>query len=144
MAVTMSSATVNQDLRNSMQNMEVDSSFQSGGATGGLFGGESLAGITPNFATNVTSAIEDYISGVNNILEKMTGVQNNVAFKGAGVEQSLNSFIEKVKTVSLEFTDALKNAETQIINEVASVYGTQDTDISGDLHSDASSLGKLG
>ena len=152
MAISMSGATVETGERDSLLSSTVDTSVTSGGATAntqatgflGLGGreatGAALAGVTADFAKNVTTEIDSYCTSVNECIDKLSQVEVNTAFKGSGIEAALNNFIESVKAVAKSYTNKLKNAETEIVNSVAQAYQTQDTDISGDLGSDASTL----
>lgn len=148
MAITMSDATIDDSARQNLHSTQLDGGIVSGtivdipmGGISELFNpSESLAGITPSFATNVSSAIEDYCSNINGIIGKLEAVESSSAFKGSAIEGSLVKFIESVKQVSLNWVTALKNAEQQIIQQVQKAYETQDTDISGNLNSDASTL----
>lgn len=150
MAITMSDATIDDSARQTLHSTELDGGIMpipgvgnpipGGGFFDHLIPGESLAGITPSFATNVSSAIEDYCSNINGIIGKLEAVESSSAFKGSAIEGSLVKFIESVKQVSLNWVTALKNAEQQIIQQVQKVYETQDTDISSNLNSDASTL----
>ena len=147
MAISMSGATVTTDTRDELLASSIDSSITSGGAspnmqaTGflGLGGkeatGAALAGITASFASN------EYCTTIDNAIEKLSQVDVNTAFKGTGIEGALNNFIESVKTVAKDYTNKLKAAETEIVNSVAQAYQAQDTDLTGDLGSDAAQLG---
>lgn len=152
MAISMSGATVQDSARQALLSKSVNGSLTEGGATlntettGGLFNreevttGAALAGVTASFATNVTAKIEEYISGIDGIIDELTNVANNVAFQGEGLEAALNNFVGGVKEVAKNYTKALKDAENQIINSVSAAYKTQDTDVSGNLGSDQSTL----
>ena len=147
MAITMSDATIDDSARQTLHSTQLDGGIMPGigDFAGNAFGevldpSESLAGITPSFATNVSSAIEDYCSNINGIIGKLEAVESSSAFKGSAIEGSLVKFIESVKQVSLNWVTALKNAEQQIIQQVQKAYETQDTDISSNLNSDASTL----
>lgn len=150
MAITMSGAKVETDERDSLLSSSIDQTITDGGAapntSGGAFGfgatesGASLAGVTESFAQNVTAKIETYITDVNTAVDELSTVEVNQAFKGAGLEAALNNFVESVKGVAKNYTDKLKRAEDQIINSVAAAYATQDSDLSENLGSDASSL----
>lgn len=153
MAISMSGATVTTDTRDELLASSIDNSITSGGAspnmqpTGflGLGGkeatGAALAGITASFASNVSSRIDEYCTTIDNAIEKLSQVDVNTAFKGTGIEGALNNFIESVKTVAKDYTNKLKAAETEIVNSVAQAYQAQDTDLTGDLGSDAAQLG---
>lgn len=147
MAITMSNATIDDSARQALHSTQLDGGIMpgfgdfAGGALGEVLDpSESLAGITPSFATNVSSAIEDYCSNINGIIGKLEAVESSSAFKGSAIEGSLVKFIESVKQVSLNWVTALKNAEQQIVQQVQKAYETQDTDISSNLNSDASTL----
>jgi len=150
MAISMSSATVDQSERENLLSSNVDSSVTAGGATantsGGFFGlgakesGASIAGITEDFAKNVKKEIDTYIEDINTEVESLSNPEVNQAFKGAGVEGALKNFVNSVKQVAKDYTNRLKVAEQQIIDSVGAAYVTQDTDISGNLKSDSGSL----
>lgn len=148
MAITMSGATVDTTERDALLSSTVDAGVTSGGATlntGGLFGlggttGATLAGVTASFASNVSTAIDEYCAEVDAKVEELSQAEVNTAFKGSAIEAALNNFIESVKTTAKSYTSKLKAAESEIINSVAKAYETQDTDISGNLASDGSTL----
>lgn len=135
MAVTMSGATVDQSSRQTLlgQNVEI-STF-----SGGIYG-KKLAGITAEFAKAVTTCIDTYVGNVEDEIKKLQGVAVNQAFRGSGIELALNSFVENVENVALNYVAGLKNAEIQIINSVEQVYTTQDSDISGNVKTDGGNL----
>ena len=148
MAVTMSGATVDTTERDALLSSTVDAGITGGGATlntDGFFGrgattGAKLAGVTASFASNVSSAIDDYCAEVDAKVEELSKAEVNTAFKGSAIEAALNNFVESVKTTAKSYTSKLKAAESEIINSVAKAYETQDTDISGNLASDGSTL----
>lgn len=148
MAITMSGATVDTTERDALLSSTVDAGVTSGGATlntGGPFGlggttGATLAGVTASFASNVSTAIDEYCAEIDAKVEELSQVEVNTAFKGSAIESALNNFIESVKTTAKSYTSKLKEAEAEIINSVAKTYETQDTDISGNLASDGSTL----
>ena len=143
MAISMSGATVETGERDSLKSSSVDVSIAGNspeyGAVG-YFAGATLAGVTADFATSVSEKIETYCTEVNNKVEELSTVEVNQAFRGTEIETALNNFIESVKAVAKSYTDKLQAAETEIINSVAQAYQTQDTDLSGNLKSDSSSL----
>jgi uncharacterized protein YoxC len=152
MAITMSSATVNTSLRDSLLSSEVDSSVTNGGEeantqkTGGWFSGETettgaaLAGITSEFAKNVTNKIEEYKTNVNDKLAKLQGVESNVAFQGTAVQEALTNFVNSVRRVAVNYLSRLEAAEKEIINSVDAAYSKQDTELSSNMKSDAGTL----
>ncbi len=148
MSITQSGATVDTTERDALLSSTVDAGVTSGGATlntGGVLGlggttGANLAGVTASFASNVSTAIDEYCAEIDAKIEELSQVEVNTAFKGSAIESALNNFIESVKTTAKSYTNKLKEAETQIVNSVAKAYETQDTDISGNLASDGSTL----
>lgn len=152
MPITMSGATIDTSERDSLLTSTVDTSVVSGGASAntrgtgflGLGGqeatGAALAGVTADFAKNVSAAIDEYKTAVTTALGKLENVESNEAFKGAGVTAALSRFVESVKKVGNDYIDRLSSAETQIINSVQAAYSTQDTDLSGSLNADAGNL----
>lgn len=147
MAISMSSVKVETGERDSLLSSSIDSTIAAGETLnkGGFSGtgaatGATLAGVTSSFASNVSKEIDSYCEEVDRAIEQLSKVETNQAFKGAGLEQALNNFIESVKSVAKSYTTKLKSAETEIISNVAKAYETQDTDLSGNLGSDASSL----
>lgn len=144
MAITMSGATVDQSARESLRSSYVEGI--SGGETANrtFFGGAtgaSLAGITDSFATHVSSAIDEYVEKIINDLNKLESVNSQVAFKGAAVNAALSRFVTAVKEVSISYTNKLKEAETEIVNNVHTAYQSQDADLSGNLDADSGALG---
>lgn len=146
MAISMSGATVDMTERDKLLSSSVDASGSYGGeiANTNWFGtmtGKTLAGVSPSFAANVASAIDNYAETVmTNLNNVQTAVDSGVAFKGEGISKALDSFIASVKDVSISYLNKLKDAETQIINSVQKAYETQDTDLSSNLGSDGSNL----
>lgn len=153
MAISMSGATVDTSERDSLLTSTVDTGVIAGGETanvsGGFFGavfgaeasGADIAGITESFAANVTRAIDSYKSDVQSKLDQLQAVESNSAFQGAAISKALANFVTSVRDVGTDYLNRLSSAETQIINSVAAAYKTQDTDLSGNLGSDAGSIG---
>ena len=158
MAVTMSNATIDNTERESFLNSEVDTSVTAGGAQlntvtnreGGIFGlfgrdvtsttGAKLAGVTPQFAQHVKSAIDDYISSIDYWLNQIQDTNSNVAFKGEAISAALSSFVSSIREVANSFTNKLKIAEQQIIDSVDLAYKTQDEHVSGEMNTDSSNV----
>ena len=151
MSISMSGATVDNSERDTLLANEIDGSVASGGVeantSGGWFfglGGEEsgakLAGVTASFATNVSGAIDDYISGVQGCIDNITSADYKVGFQGAGVGDALNTFIESVKTVATTYINQLKDAEQLIITSVGEAYADQDSDLSSNMSTDAGTL----
>lgn len=152
MAITMSGATIDTSERDNLLSSNVDGSVVSGGATAntqatgflGLGGrettGAALAGITESFAANVSAAIDAYKERIQTELSKLEAVESNAAFKGTAVSSALSKFVVSVREVGTNYIDKLSAAEKQIIDSVNAAYSTQDTDLSGNLNSDASSI----
>lgn len=149
MAISMSGATADTSERDSLLQSHVDGGVIQGGVTPNtewtFFGGiettgATLAGITPTFASHVSTAIETYKSNVQTELDKLQSVESNGAFKGTAISQALSRFVNAVREVGTEYLERLSSAETQIINSVAQVYETQDTDLAGNLNSDSSGI----
>lgn len=152
MSISMSGATIETGERDTLKGKEVDTSITSDGATAntrrtgflGLGGkettGATLAGVTPTFATNVCKAIDDYKTTVQTCINKLEDKNSEQAFKGEGVKTALTNFITEVKDVANSYLDKLSAAEQEIINSVNAAYQSQDTDLSGDMAGDTSTL----
>ena len=148
MAISMSSASVDDSLRQELMGKSVDSSFASSGVSPNTKGiinkeltGASFAGISTDFEANITKAIDDYISDVNAKLDELESTASpSDAFKGSAVEKSLSTFVESVKNIAKAYVTDLQNAENQIIASVHTAYYTQDTDLSTNLNSDSQSI----
>ena len=155
MAITMSGATVDSSSRDDLLNSNVDGSIlggrqeqKTGAGIGGYsvssnstFGsGTTLVGITAEFATASSEAIETYCKNIEDILSKLDSADSTKAFKGSQIGTALANFIEGVKTSALSYLNKLKAAEKQIVESVQKAYNTQDTDISSNLTSDTSKL----
>ena len=149
MAITMSGATVDSSNRETLLNSEVDinvlgkheNNILAGfGLTGDLIGTKELAGVTSEFATAVSAAIDKYCQNIENILSKLEAIDSKSAFKGSQIDGALANFVEGVKSSALSYISKLKAAEQQIVESVQKAYATQDTDISSNLNSDTSSL----
>lgn len=150
MAITMSGATVDSSNRETLLNSEVDKNVL-GNKVNNPFSGplltsfvrsgtSGLAGVTSEFATAVSAAIDKYCQNVESILSKLEAIDSKSAFKGSQIDGALTNFVEGVKSSALSYLSKLKAAEQQIVESVQKAYATQDTDISSNLNSDTSSL----
>lgn len=100
-----------------------------------------IVGITPEMLPKITNAIDEYISNLTTTLEGMpTAVDYTQAFKGEGITKAVETFVTSVKDVCKSYLDALKNAENQIVESVNAQYQASDSDLAGQLNSDASSI----
>lgn len=151
MAISMSGAEIDTSERDTLLANEVDSSVVQGGVTAntsyglfGLFGGETtgatLAGVTADFASSVKSAIDTYKSEVQSYLDQIDSADSTVAFQGSEIGGAIKNFIDAVKDVATRYLTKLSEAEQLIIDSVQSAYQTQDSDLTGDMSSDASTL----
>lgn len=150
MAITMSGATVDSSNRETLLNSEVDKNvlgnkvntpFLGSALTSFVRSGTSgLAGVTSEFATAVSAAIDKYCQNIESILSKLESIDSKSAFKGSQIDGALANFVEGVKSSALSYLNKLKAAEQQIVESVQKAYATQDTDISSNLNSDTSSL----
>lgn len=150
MAITMSGATVDSSNRETLLNSEVDKNVLGNDVnkpltgmmlTGFVRSGTSgLAGVTSEFATAVSAAIDKYCQNIESILSKLEAIDSKSAFKGSQIDGALANFVEGVKSSALSYLSKLKAAEQQIVESVQKAYATQDTDISSNLNSDTSSL----
>lgn len=150
MAITMSGATVDSSNREALLNSEVDKNVL-GNKVNNPFAGplltsfvrsgtSGLAGVTSEFATAVSAAIDKYCQNIESILSKLEAIDSKSAFKGSQIDGALANFVEGVKSSALSYLSKLKAAEQQIVESVQKAYATQDTDISSNLNSDTSSL----
>lgn len=150
MAITMSGATADSSNREALLNSEVDKNvlgnkvnnpFAGSFLTSFVRSGTSgLAGVTSEFATAVSAAIDKYCQNIESILSKLEAIDSKSAFKGSQIDGALANFVEGVKSSALSYLSKLKAAEQQIVESVQKAYATQDTDISSNLNSDTSSL----
>lgn len=150
MAITMSGATVDSSNRETLLNSEVDKNVLGNDVnkpltgmmlTGFVRSGTSgLAGVTSEFATAVSAAIDKYCQNIESILSKLEAIDSKSAFKGSQIDGALANFVEGVKSSALGYLSKLKAAEQQIVESVQKAYATQDTDISSNLASDTSKL----
>lgn len=150
MAITMSGATVDSSNRETLLNSEVDKNvlgnkvntpFLGSALTSFVRSGTSgLAGVTSEFATAVSAAIDKYCQNIESILSKLESIDSKSAFKGSQIDGALANFVEGVKSSALSYLNKLKAAEQQIVESVQKAYATQDTDISSNLNTDTSSL----
>jgi len=152
MAISMSDATIDDSTRKELLGSEIDGSFTgvssgtftdailSSDSLGGSAVGGGLAGITQSFATNVSNAIDTYVSTIMDDINKLENANSEVAFKGAQIKSALTNFIDGVREVAISYTNKLKAAEQQIINSVATAYQQQDADVSSNLGSDTATL----
>lgn len=148
MSISMSGATVDQSSRDALLASTVDGGSTGGGVSankGGPFGlggasGASLAGVTAEFAAQVSSAIDDYCANVESKLNELNAVESGSAFRGAALTGALSNFITGVKEVSMNYLSKLKDAEQQIVASVGAAYEAQDTDLAGNLNSDVGTI----
>ncbi|MBR6948697.1 MAG: hypothetical protein IKH54_00750 [Bacilli bacterium] len=154
MAITMSGAKVDSSNRDSLRTTSVDTGVLGNGVQAnkdtsvmsffnGNYGaetGHNLAGVTAEFATKFSTAVDTYVKNVQSKLDKLESVDSGGAFKGSNVATSLETFINSVKSVANSYLSSLQAAENQIAESVVQAYSTQDTDISGNLNRDSSTL----
>lgn len=157
MAINMSSATVDDSSRNKLLSSEVSSDLGGGvdayeyslgdvvsGDAGiadiGDNSGAKTAGITTDFVPRFTDAMANYKSSIQSAIDQIEAVDSGNAFRGEGLKSALVSFINGIKTVATSYINALETAENQIISSVQKAYEQQDTDISGNLNSDAKNV----
>ncbi len=149
MAITMSGATVDSSNREMLLNSEVDKNVLGNKSYGSStpylrdwarLGTAGLAGVTSEFATAVSTAIDKYCQNIESILSKLEAIDSKSAFKGSQIGGALANFVEGVKSSALGYLSKLKAAEQQIVESVQKAYATQDTDISSNLNSDTGSL----
>ena len=107
MAITQSGATVDTSARDEFLQSSVDSSITNGGetahtqTTGDFLGiggetsetGAGLGGVTANFVSEYTDAMDTYCSNIKAKIDDLTKVEVNQAFKGEAVERALNNFV---------------------------------------------------
>lgn len=142
MAITMSGATVDSSNRETLLNSEVDKNVLGNNDISDPFFlfSAGLAGVTSEFATAVSAAIDKYCQNIESVLSKLEAIDSKSAFKGSQIDGALANFVEGVKSSALGYLSKLKAAEQQIVESVQKAYATQDTDISSNLNSDTSSL----
>ena len=154
MAITQSGATVDTSVRDEFLQSSVDSSITNGGetahtqTTGDFLGiggetsetGAGLGGVTANFVSEYTKAMDTYCREIKTKIDALTKVEVNQAFKGEAVERALNKFVESVKEVATNYITKLQNAEQSIIKGVQEAYEKQDIDLSSNLSNDGTSL----
>lgn len=158
MAINMSSATIDDSHRSELLSSNVDTSLGGGvsantyswreAASDGLGGskrhgeasGADAAGITADFVSSFTSAMSEYKTSITSWIDQIEAVDSGVAFKGSALQSALSSFILGVKSVATSYINALEAAENQIVQSVEKAYAQQDTDISGNLNTDAGNV----
>lgn len=152
MAITMSEAKVDDDIRQSLISSSIagPSAGSNTSSITGIFGGTpvfrsgasgvNLAGIKPDFVNVLTKSIDNYINNADEALSKLTAVDSSSAFQGTQIKTALSNFVTGVREVGKSYLKALGNAENQIINSVHTVYQTQDSDLAGQIASDEDSL----
>lgn len=103
---------------------------------------ESFAGIKEGFLTALDEAIDGYIEAIDTKLSQLNTSPNiRQAFRGESVEAALQNLISGVDAEAKSYSKALKEAEQAIVKAVSEAYATHDTGVSGDINSDASTLG---
>ncbi len=167
MAINVTNHSINTDLRDNMESTisgkanefstTVGATPSGGISLGGInpgmtsgiaFLGSSLiggnvvgrAGITADMVSQIETAYDNYISQINDDIAQIENPEVNQAFKGSSVESAFKNLVAAVKETAHEFTQSLKEAEMQIIQEIQKAYEAQDTSIAGDINSDAGTL----
>lgn len=148
MSISMSEAKIDDSSRTELLQKKVDTSIVSGGVTAnrsGPFGlggvsGAPLAGITPEFAKNVTDAIDSYVAGINEALDELENPEVNQGFRGTALEGALNKFVSSVKSVAQIYCKELAEAENQILRSVETAYNAQDESLTANLSTDSDTL----
>ena len=136
MAIQMSSATVSTENRENLMKAAIDVS-----ATTNIFDdAKEDVGITEEFATEVTRAIDDYIAIVENDVKAIENASSDEAFKGTSISAALSNFVTGIKKAAEDYITRLQTAENEIINNVNKAYEAQDTELASNVTSDASSL----
>ena len=136
MAITMSGATVDSSNREALLNSEVDKNVL-GNKVNNPFAGplltsfvrsgtSGLAGVTSEFATAVSAAIDKYCQNIESILSKLEAIDSKSAFKGSQIDGALANFVEGVKSSALSYLSKLKAAEQQIVESVQKAYQRAD------------------
>ena len=149
MPISMSDAKLDHDTRDTLLSSNItapttasytaNTTYGGGSTTPGIVGAD-LAGITPQFVSATTQALETYATSILTALSQLEAVNSSAAFQGTGVTTALSNFVTGVKEVANSYVEGLRAAEVQIMNSVHTVYSTQDQDLSGQMGTDTSSL----
>lgn len=140
MAISMNGAAIDLAERQNLAQSEVDLSITGNAGSESLSGGV-LVGVTPEFASKFTDAMDTYVSGIKSKLDELDlQAAKTGAFQGEGIHAAIDTFITSVKGVANAYLDKLALAEQNIVDSVTQVYASQDTSISSDISSDASNL----
>ena len=157
MAINITDYSVNSELRDSLGSNITDKANEFSSSVGGaqlgldpMFSGalgvlvsngiSGRVGITADMVSQIQTAYDNYISQINSDIAQIENPEVNQAFKGSSVETAFKNLVSSVKETAQRFTQSLKEAEMQIIQEVQKAYETQDTSIAGDINSDAGTL----
>lgn len=138
MAISLVTATADKTASETLRQTKVDSTVVGGYIPYG--GGEKLAGVTPEMATNIATSIETYKTNIETILNKLETVESNAAFQGTSIKGALDTFVTSIKSLTFKYLTQLVAAENAIVSSVATAYATQDTELGSNLTSDANTL----
>ncbi len=140
MAISMNGSVIDLAERESLKNSEVDLSITGNAGSTSMNGGV-LVGVTAEFASKFTSAMDSYITDIKNKLAELDlQASKSNAFQGEGIQSAITNFITSVQEVATGYLDKLNLAEQNIIDSVQQTYTSQDTSISSDISGDASTL----
>ncbi len=130
MPIQMKGTAVTSEKRDSYKTMDIISFTNPFPDNGGS------VGITPTFATNVTSKIEELKTNIDNKVKEIQNTQNDAAIKGEKVQAGIGTFIDGIIETANNLNAALTAAEQDIINSVETAYKTQDENLEADLNAD--------
>ena len=134
MAIQMNGTAVSSTGRDTFKAIEVET-FENPFSSN-----DGLIGITPEFASNVTTKIDDLKTNIDNKLKEISDTQDNAAIKGEQVTAAIGNFIDAIVKVATSFNDCLSDAESSLIKAVEAAYKKQDEDLSGNLATDSATV----
>lgn len=139
MAVKMSDAKITHGISDNLNKTSVDTSL-TGNSAQDFSGMGSTVGITEDMARNISNAIDQYKQEITDTLSQLRNVDSQNAFKGTGITEAISRFIEGVKHTANEYLQAVAESQNEIIYSVKQAYQQQDTDISGNVKGDETTV----
>ena len=117
MAISMNGSAIDLAERQNLVNSEVDLSITGNAGSQSMSGGV-LVGVTPEFASNFTTKMDNYISAIKNKLGELdVQASKSNAFQGEGVQSSITTFITSVQEVANAYLDKLKRIKMVRISD---------------------------
>lgn len=110
--------------------------------------GSAVAGVTPEMASNIGTALESYATSVKTAFKDVFDLVTNAAegstmFQGS-VNTALATFAGDVQETVNSFIDGLSMAEKEIVDAVAKAYLENDTTVAGSVDAQTNAMEGFG